>query len=425
MTLVVRGGTVVDRSAARQADIVVGDDGRIVALTPAGTTGATSASTNMIDAGGLLVFPGMVDAHVHFQEPGRTSWEGFDTGSAAAAAGGVTTVVDMPIDSDPPTVTAADVKAKAEAAERSSRVDVALWGGLIPGSLDDLAAMAQAGVAGFKAFACPTGWDDFPPVDEVTLLCGLATAARLDLPVAVHCELEPLGHTVLSEVEAVRWAARQAARAGARLHVVHVSSAEAIDEAKLWPGVTTETCPHYLELEEGQGHCAPPIRDRAIREALWARVQTNAVDWVASDHSPCPPSWRDHWAGIDGVGMALPVLLSSDRLPLTDVARLITEAARVLRLPGKGSLDVGADADLVLVDPDAEWTVSYNTQWSRHRQSPYLGRRVKGQVIRTMVRGRTVFLHGDGPSELGGGRFIRPPLLATSPAVRDRTALPR
>jgi allantoinase len=284
--------------------------------------------------------------------------------------------------------------------------------------------LAAAGVVGFKAFACPTGWDEFPAADEETLLSGFAIAARLDLPVAVHCELEALGHSVLSEVEAVRWAARLAARAGARLHVVHVSSAEAVDEAKAWSGVTTETCSHYLELEPEQGHCNPPVRDGAARHALWERVVRNAVDCIASDHSPCPPSVQPQWAGIDGVGLPLPMLLSSGRLATTDVARLITEAARILRLRHKGRLDPGADADIVLVDPDAEWTVGPETQWTRHRQSPFAGRRLKARVVRTMVRGRTVYLDGDGPCEPGGGVFIRPQLSAPTPAVRDRTALP-
>jgi allantoinase len=285
---------------------------------------------------------------------------------------------------------------------------VALWGGLIPDSVDQLVAMADAGVVGFKAFACPSGWDEFPPADEVTLLSGMAAAARLDVPVAVHCELEALSHTVRSEVEAVGWAAGLAARAAARLHVVHISSADAIDEARRWPGVTTETCLHYLELDEHKGRCNPPIRDAQQRQALWERVVHGQVDCIASDHSPCPPLWHPGWAGLDGVGLPLPLLLSSGRLDPCHIAKLITEAARMLRLPGKGSLEPGADADLVLVDPDAQWEVSRDTQWSRHRLSPFSGTPVKGKVVRTLVRGRTVYVDGAGPCEAGGGKFIRP-----------------
>src|ERR1700676_2036841 len=197
VTTVLRGGTVVTPDGMGRADIVI-VDGRIAELTPAGR--ADTVGTQVLDAGGLLVLPGMVDAHVHFQEPGREEWEGFDTASAAAVAGGVTTVVDMPIDCDPPTVTAAAVRAKADAAERHSRVDVAIWGGLTPRSTGELEAMVEAGVVGFKAFACPSGWDDFPPVDEAALATGAEVAARHHLPVAVHCELESLGRTAESEV---------------------------------------------------------------------------------------------------------------------------------------------------------------------------------------------------------------------------------
>jgi allantoinase len=408
VTLIVRGGAVVTPTGTEDADVVI-DGGRIVALEPPG--GADTTGTVALDAGGLLVLPGMVDAHVHFDEPGRTDWEGFDTGSAASAAGGVTTVVDMPIDCDPPTVTPAAVAAKAEMARRHSRVDVALWGGLVPGSIGDLVAMAAAGVAGFKAFACPSGWDDFPPVDEPSLARGMAVAAGLNLPVAVHCELEGLGHTVESEVAAVGWAARLAAAAGARLHVVHASSAAAVDEARRWPGVTIETCPHYLTLEpstQPEAQCFPPLRDAGERERLWSRINRGDVDSVASDHSPCPPERRATWAGIDGAGMAIPLLLSSGRLSPDGVARLTTAAARILRLTGKGAIAPGFDADLALVDPNATWVVDAATQWSRHRQSPYGGTKLTARVLCTTVRGRIVFSIDEGPAPSGGAAVIRP-----------------
>jgi allantoinase len=366
---------------------------------------------------------------VHFDEPGREDWEGFDSGSAAAAAGGVTTVVDMPIDCDPPTVSAELVRAKARAAARHSRVDVAIWGGMVPGSVGELAGMADAGVVGFKAFACPSGWAEFPPVDEATLAAGLAEAARRDLPVAVHCELEQLGHGVESEVAAVRWAAGLAAAAGARLHVVHASSAAAVDEAACWPNVTVETCPHYLLLDDRDAreigpaaHCSPPIRDAANRKQLWDRLG-DGIGSIASDHSPCPPAARtgaSPWAGIDGVGLSLPLLLSAGLSP-SRLAEVSTAAAGILRLTGKGRIEPGYDADLALVDPIASWVIGPDTTWSRHRQSPFAGRRLTGRVVATLVRGRTVFWLGDGPGPAGGARVLAP----GGPAARGRAATGR
>ena len=410
----VRGGLVVYPEGRRSGDVVL-SGGRVEAIEPPGSVDTTGVE--VFDAGGLWVLPGLLDAHVHLQEPGRESWEGFDTGSAAAAAGGVTTVVDMPIDSDPPTTTAALVHAKVEAARRTSRVDVAIWGGLTAGSVGAMGEMADAGVAGFKAFACPSGWADFPPADTDTLHAGMVEAARAGLPVAVHCELAHLGHSPESEVAAIRWAAGLAARAGARLHVVHVSAAEAVDEAVSWPGVTVETCPHYLLLDDHEAdsigptaRCAPPIRGPANRVALWERVCQGAVDTIASDHSPCPPEARhgpSPWSGIDGLGLALPLLVSGG-LPLERLVNLTTAAAHLLRLPGKGRLAVGADADLALVDPSETWTVGPTTTWSRHRSSPFAGRRVQGRVVLTVRRGQVIFSAANGPSEAGGGRFLRP-----------------
>ena len=412
--MIIRGGLVALPSGLTTADVVIGDDGRITAVVDAGGAPPLGES---IDATGLLVLPGMVDAHVHLDEPGRAGWEGFDTGSAAAAAGGVTTVVDMPIDCDPPTVDAAAVRAKAAAA-RTSRVDVAMWGGLVPDSVPALGAMIDAGVVGFKAFACPSGWADFPPADDATLAAGMKAAAAAGVPVAVHCELESLGHTERSEVAAVRWAAEIATASGAALHVVHVSSAGAVDEARRWPGVTVETCPHYLFLDEveaaaigNRARCFPPIRGEANCDRLWDRLRDGSIDCVASDHSPCPPSRREGpapWAGVDGLGLGLPMLLSDGRLGVERVVELTTAAARVLRLPGKGAIAAGFDADLVLVDRASQWTIAPGTLWSRHRASPFIGRSLHARVERTLVRGRTVYTADEGPAEAGGGRVITP-----------------
>ena len=393
-----RGGRVVLPDGVAHLDVVIADE-RIRALVPAGTPDVTGAT--VIDAGGLHVLPGAVDAHVHFQDPGREEWEGFATGSAAAVAGGVTTVVDMPIDCDPPTTTVAAMEAKAIAVRQRSRVDVAMWAGLVPGSVGELAAMAEAGAAGFKAFACPSGWDDFPPVDDASLATGCSVAAAHDVPVAVHCERPDLASGPDTEVVAVRWAAAIAAEAGARLHVVHASARGAVEEARRWPRVTVETCPHYLALTEddaeaigSRARCSPPIRDAENRDRLGVLLRTGAIDWVASDHSPSPPELKDGadpWAGISGVQLTLPVLLDRDDLGVVDIARLTTAAARDLRLPGKGAIAVGMDADLVLVDRDAGWTVTRDGLFDRHRSSPFAGRSLTGRVEQTLVRGQTAY----------------------------------
>lgn len=420
MTTLVRGGSVVaSDGSVRASDIVIQGE-RIAAVEPAGSVPVGTAE--VIDAGGLWVLPGVVDAHVHFDEPGRDDWEGFDSGSAAAAAGGVTTVVDMPIDCDPPTTTAARVAAKAALVGARSRVDVAIWGGLVPESVGELDAMSAAGVAGFKAFGCSSGWDDFPAADAATLRAGFEAGARHDVPVALHCEFDELGHSAASELTSLRWAAGLASSvAGARLHAVHISSAEAVDEATRWPGVTVETAPHYLTLTAADAArigplalCAPPIRDSANRAQLWDRVRGGRVLCVASDHSPCPPARKAGpfpFAGISGVETLLPLLstaVSVGELDLAGLVRLTTAAAGWLRLPAKGAIAPGYDADIALVDPHARWTVGPDTLWCRHQLSPFIGRTLHGRVIRTLVRGRTVFTLDDGPCEPGGGRFLRP-----------------
>lgn len=412
--LVVRGGLVVTDEVA--AADVVAVDGTIVEVLAAGT--AEVAGTRVVDAGGLVVLPGAIDPHVHLDEPGRTHWEGFDCGTAAAAAGGVTTVVDMPIDSLPPTVTAREVAAKADAARAHARVDVALWGGLVPGSVPHLDEMLAAGVVGFKAFACPSGWDDFPEVDEPTLLAGLERSAVSGRPVGLHAELAQHGHTVASEVEAVRWAAGLADRTGGHLHVVHTSAIEAVDEAVSHPNVTVETCPHYLLLSADdaaaigtEARCNPPIRPAPNADALWSAVADGRIGYLASDHSPCPTDLKegdDPWAGITGLDTLVPALLDADRVPLPLLVRRLTEAARLLRLPGKGAIAPGFDADLVLVDPDEQWVVEPATLHNRHRRSPFAGRTLRGRVRATFVRGACVYDVDEGPSAAGGARVLTP-----------------
>jgi allantoinase len=366
-----------------------------------------------IDARGLTVLPGVIDAHVHFNEPGRTDWEGWATGTRALAAGGATACVEMPLNAHPPTIDGPAFDAKVTAARASAVVDFALWGGLVPGNLDRLEELAERGVVGFKAFMCDSGIADFPAVDEDVLGAGMARAAQLGLPVAVHAEdpatlRTPTGtgwrdfvasRPVEAELRAIETAIELARETGCSLHVVHVSTAQGVDLVAQ-SDATCETCPHYLtlvdtDLEElgTRAKCAPPLRSAAERDALWERIGDLA--FIASDHSPCPPDMKAGdftaaWGGIAGCQTLLPLLLDAG-LPLADVAALTSTGPAVrLKLP-KGGIAPGADADVVLVDLDDTCAPQLH---DRHRLSPFAGRPLRGRVVRTLVRGTTIFHDG-------------------------------
>lgn len=407
--------------------------GRIAAVEPE-LAGGTTAE---IDARGLLVLPGVVDAHVHLNDPGRAEWEGFDTGTRALAAGGTTTAIDMPLNASPPTTDGAALDAKVTAARGRLHVDVALWGGLVPGNAEALDELAARGVVGFKAFMSDSGIDDFAAVDDATLEAGMARAAALGLPVAVHAEDDALtarlaaqaraagrltmrdyraSRPVRAELDAIERAIALAEATGCALHVVHVSSGAGVGlvAAARARGVdvTCETCPHYLVLDEDDADalgalakCAPPIRPAAEVQALWQRLAAGDVDLVATDHSPAPASMKGGddafavWGGISGAQTLLALLLDGGLrrgLPLARLVRLLcgAPAERFGLAPAKGALAVGADADLVLVDPAVDTVLERDALLDRHRLSPYVGRTLRGRVVRTILRGETVALEG-------------------------------
>src|SRR5579862_2093995 len=327
-------------------DIAI-EDGKIEAVAP-----ELPGAAEEINARGLHVLPGLIDVHLHFNEPGRTEWEGAATGSRALAAGGGTLFFDMPLNSTPCTVNAAAFDQKRAALEQSSITDFAIWGGLIPGNVPELAELADRGVVGFKAFLCDSGLPEFPRADDMTLFDGLREAARLGLPVAVHAESQELtkhvehgkssvesflaSRPVLAELEAIQRATLFAREAGAKLHIVHVSSgrgvALAAEARAQGTDVSIETCPHYRFFTEEDverlgavAKCAPPLRAAAEQDALWKHLLAGTVDIVASDHSPAPPEMKSGdfaraWGGIAGVQSTLAVLLEQD-LPLERVAQ--------------------------------------------------------------------------------------------------------
>ncbi|MEO7932635.1 MAG: allantoinase AllB [Chthoniobacterales bacterium] len=405
-------------------------EGKIAALSGNGT------AASEIDAAGLLLLPGVIDAHVHFNEPGRTDWEGLETGSRAAAAGGVTTFFDMPLNSDPPTVTAEAFRAKAALAAEKSVVDFALWGGLVPGHVDDLEALRDAGAIGFKAFMSGSGIAEFPSADLRTLREGMKHAARLGVLVAVHAELDHLhresGHTIrdylasrpiASEVAAIRAACDIAGETGGALHIVHVSSAAGVtavaEAAAQGVDVTCETCPHYLFLNEADverlgavAKCAPPIRSELERAALLQCVRDGGIQTIGSDHSPAPTSMKQDvnffriWGGISGVQHLLPILLELNLTPVEIVRLTSTNVANRFQLRSKGGLEIGRDADFVLVSQTPE-TVTAESLHYRHRQSPYIGETFHATVVRTLLRGQTVWERSHGFSK-GRGRLVTP-----------------
>ena len=439
--LLILGARVVTDAGDDQLSIGI-EGGKIAALGPE----VPGAARETIDAKGLHAFPGVIDAHVHFNEPGRTEWEGVSSGSAALSAGGGTCFIDMPLNSSPPTLDASSFAAKLAAFKGAARTDFALWGGLTPDNIDRMEALAECGVAGFKAFMSGSGIEDFRRCDDDALFRGMQTAARLGLPVAVHAENDGMvgalaaaaraggrmtardflaSRPIAAEAEAISRALLFAEQTGCSLHVVHTSSARGAElvRAAVESGLcdaTCETCPHYLLLcerdveEQGaRAKCAPPVRSATERDRLVALVTAGRVDTIGSDHSPSPPEMKSGddffkaWGGISGVQSTLRALLTLD-MPLPLAARLLSgNVARRFRLPGKGGIRVGGDADLALVDLAVRAPLLAEELLDRNRTSPYVGRAFRGAVRRTLVRGRTVFRDGVivGPPI---GQFLRP-----------------
>ncbi len=437
---IVRGATVCLPDGLCEKSVVVAD-GRIVAI------GDEVSGVVEVDGRGQVLLPGLIDAHVHYNEPGRADWEGWASGSRASAAGGASCVFEMPLNASPPTLNADSFRSKRAAAEASSVLDFALWGGLTPVNLDRMEELADCGVIGFKAFMSGSGMEDFPRADERTLRGGMAQAAALGLPVAVHAEDEEMtvlsssearaaglcgvrdylaSRPVAAEIAAIRLACAVAEETGCRLHVVHVSCGEGLAEIAAARSrgvdVTAETCPHYLLLNEADverlgavAKCAPPLRDEMTRADLVQRVLGGEVDTLGTDHSPCPPWMKEGhdffqvWGGIMGAQQFLPALWTVGLGP-EDVARLGASqvAARFGLRASKGAIAVGMDADLVLVDPRHPSVCAAGELLTRHAVSPYVGRELAARVTSVWVRGNVAWSAAGGPG-LARGRLVAPP----------------
>ena len=421
--MIIRGGTVVTSRGVEKADVAIaGDQIAAVGLN-------LTDDGEEIEASGLHVFPGGIDSHVHFNEPGRTEWEDIAHGSAALAAGGYTSFIDMPLNNLPVTTDVAAFDLKLEAMKRSSKVDFGLWGGLVPGNLDRLEPLLRRGVMGFKAFMCPSGIDEFPACDTATLREGMARIAELGSILLVHAEDPsrlgtPAGTSARdfiwsrpadAELEAISLAIDMAGAAGCRLHIVHVSTAsgaEIISEAQQRGiDVSGETCPHYLLYVEddmerlgGIAKCAPPFRTALDRERLRRMLRDGRLPMVVSDHSPSTLALKQGddffkvWGGISGCQTTRRLLLANTDLELKDIAAVTaTNVAARFGLTGKGDIAPGFDADLWLVDLSHDAVVRREDLLYRNPFSPHEGQKIRGRTVTTLVRGGAAI-----------GKLIRP-----------------
>lgn len=416
------------------------------------SAGEAPPAAQVLDAGDAVVFPGVVDVHVHVNEPGRTEWEGFGPATSAAAAGGVTTIVDMPLNSVPVTTTVSALQAKQRAASELAMVDYGFWGGVVPGNLDDLEPLAAAGVLGFKCFLVPSGIPEFAHVTEADLGPAMHVLAQHGMPLLVHAELpgpidratrrvarlDPRSYETYlasrprqAELAAIDLMLRLCGETGCAVHVVHVSSADVLvplaAARRTGLAVTWETCPHYLtfaaeEIPDGATafKCAPPIRERENRERLATALTAGLIDLVASDHSPSPPSLKcleegdffQAWGGISSLQLLLPATWTATRKrggTLVDLARWLAEAPAGLAglAQRKGRIAPGYDADFVIFDPDATFIVEREKLYHRHPLTPYLEMTLRGVVRQTFLRGIPVYRNGELAAQPHGRRQIR------------------
>jgi allantoinase len=439
---------VVTADAVRPAALLVEGDRILEVIAPE----QVPPQTEVHDFGNAAILPGLVDSHVHINDPGRREWEGFLTATRAAAAGGSTLLVDMPLNCLPATSNPAALDVKRAAAKGQCRVDWMAWGGVVADNPHDIEPLANAGVPGFKCFLVDPGIDGFTMVTEPQLRAALPHVARTGLPLLVHAELPApivaatenladrdwsLYRTYLesrpeeAELSAIRMLLSACREFKFRLHIVHLSASKALPELRVARSeglpVTVETCPHYLHLTAEAipvgatlFKCAPPIRDRGNCEELWQGLRDGIIDLVATDHSPCPPemkrlaegNFRSAWGGIASLSLALPLMYteaSKRGFSLSDIANWMSEAPATLAGCGaeKGRLARGHHADFVVFDPESEFLVSEDRLHYRHPVSPYLGEKLRGVVKATYLRGRKVFSDGEFPGEPMGMEYRR------------------
>jgi allantoinase len=423
---------VVTPQGTAPATILI-KEGRIERIAPYDAPFEGIENLGVEDFGDAVISPGVVDAHVHINEPGRGDWEGFETATQAAAAGGVTTLVEMPLNASPVVTSIEAWKQKIAATEGKLSVDCGFYAGLVPGNIDQLEAMLDAGALGLKAFLVHSGLDEFPAAGEKELRAAMPILARRGALLLVHAELEDgvtppaptsriYGDYLASrppqwETRAIEWMIGLCRETGCRVHIVHLATAEALPMLKAARAeglpITVETAPHYLHFEAGQipdgatqFKCAPPIRDRANREALWEGLREGIIDLVGSDHSPCPPQLKNlesgnfagAWGGIASLQWTLSIIHSGARqrgFSIEDVVRWTSTApAATLKLGRKGAIEPGRDADLVVWDADRSFTISTATNYHRHKVTPYDETDLFGLVRATFLRGEKVYEHG-------------------------------
>jgi allantoinase len=447
--LIIRGKRVVLPEGVAAAAIHI-QDGRISKVT---SYDATVSDAEVVEADESVVMPGLVDTHVHINEPGRTEWEGFNSATSSAAAGGTTTLIDMPLNSIPPTTSVAGLAAKLEAARNRCYVDVGFWGGVVPGNTGEVEGLLAGGVVGFKCFLVPSGVDEFPHVTESDLRKSMPLLSRLGALLIVHAELPgPIAEassfggisgsatkydTFLcsrppsAENEAIAMMIGLAREFNTPVHIVHLSSAEALPmlRAAQQSGVSisAETCPHYLyfaaeDIPSGatEFKCCPPIRERSNREALWKGLFDGTIKPIVSDHSPCPGNLKlmgegdflGAWGGIASLQLRLPVIWSQAKRrggSFSDLTRwLCYEPAKLVGLEKrKGTLAVGHDADVVIWDPEKEFRVNAAMLHHRHKTTPYSGETLTGFVQKTFLRGRKIYDGGEFPADPTGSFLLR------------------
>ena len=424
---------VVTPDEVRAAAIVV-NEGRIEAIV---RREDVPAGVPVQDLGDLVISPGLVDSHVHINEPGRTEWEGFETATRAAAAGGVTTLVDMPLNSSPVTTTVAALEEKRAAARGKCWVDVGFYGGLVPGNLEHIEPLIAAGVCGVKAFMCDSGLTEFPASGDLEMRTALPLLAKRGVPLLVHAEIvddDPPAIEIASyrdwawtrpshcEYKALGLMRRYCKEFNAPIHIVHLTAGVQtigfINMQRDGLPMTAETCPHYLHYAEEdllsvdtRFKCAPPIRRRYDREQLWGGLIAGAISTIGSDHSPCPPElkclddndWQRAWGGISSLQLTLSTVWTGARQRWVGFTRLAewlsSNPARLIGLSNrKGQIAVGCEADLCVWDPDEEWTVIGAELQHRHKVTPYEGERLRGRVKRTYVRGQLAYDEGRFPA---------------------------